>query len=71
MGCNCGKSRRARNASANSTPSSNDRPSNYVDPTRALFAAARPQYEVKGKRFSTQTAAEEYARRIGARVRVL
>lgn len=51
-----------------------------IDPTRALFAAATPAYVVvrnagetsdRGKRFSTQLAAEDYARRIGGIIRQL
>lgn len=51
----------------------------YVDPTRALFAAAKPMYEVvphaksgtttRGKRFSTLAAAQDYARRTGGVMR--
>jgi hypothetical protein len=67
MGCNCGK----RKAPA---PGVTEAGGKYTDPTRALFAAAMPRYEVVprsgggGKTFSTQQAAEDYARRIGGRV---
>lgn len=65
MPCNCGGRGRQANISSERV---------HVDPTRALFAAAMPRYEVKpqgggtGKRFSTQTAAEDYARRTGGKV---
>lgn len=69
MPCNCG-GRRAANS--RQPASEQDRP--YVDPTRAMFAAAMPTYTVvprgggKGRRFSTQSAAEDYARRTGGTV---
>jgi hypothetical protein len=49
-----------------------------VDPTLAVFAAATPRFKVvrsqidqTGKTFSTQSAAEDYARRTGGIVQVL
>ena len=71
MGCNCGKKRLGTREAANQVPENRT----YVDPTRALFAAARPQYEVakqsggKGKRFSTLAAAQDYARRTNGIIR--
>jgi hypothetical protein len=50
-----------------------------VDPTAAVFAAATPRFKVvkhagpqsEGKVFSTQSAAEDYARRTGGIVQIL
>jgi len=67
MACNCGKRRPPG-------PGITEAGQQHVDPTRALFAAAMPRYEViprsggSGKMFSTQQAAEDYARRIGGRI---
>jgi hypothetical protein len=73
VGCNCGKVRRqGTREAANTVPASRT----YVDPTRALFAAAKPSYEVvpvggggRGKRFSTLAAAQDYARKSGGVLR--
>lgn len=69
----CGGARRPevrRSASAQSRE--------YVDPTQAVFAAASPKFRVVktagsqvGKQFSTQAAAEDYARRTGGIIQVL
>jgi nitrous oxide reductase accessory protein NosL len=70
MACGCGKRVRIPGAQRTAT----DDPSKHVDPTRALFAAAMPRLTVipagggKGKTFSTQSAAEDYARRTGGKV---
>lgn len=68
----CGGGRRAETRS--STSDSRE----YVDPTQAVFAAATPRYRVvphsgssTGKTFSTQVAAEDYARRTGGIVQAL
>ena len=67
MPCNCGKRGVSRTTTSPASGST-------VDPTRALFAAAMPRYRVvprgggAGKQFSTQSAAEDYARRTGGRV---
>jgi hypothetical protein len=72
VGCNCGKAR-AQPARRGQTEATRE----YVDPTRALFAAARPSFEVtplsggRGKRFSTLAAAQDYARRIQGVIRTL
>ena len=50
-------------------------PTNTVDPTKAIYAAAMPRYAVTiggsttGKTFSTYAAAADYARRRGGTVR--
>lgn len=73
MGCNCGKAR-AQSARRGAVVEANRE---HVDPTRALFAAARPSYEVvahaggRGKRFSTLAAAQDYARRTRGVIRTL
>jgi len=74
MGCNCGGRKQGTRAAAAAGLPEHQR--NYVDPTLALFAAAKPQYEVvkhggsgKGKRFSTLAAAQDYARRSGGVLR--
>jgi hypothetical protein len=72
MGCGCGGKARAQPARRGQTPAGE-----YVDPTRALFAAARPTYEVtplsggRGKRFSTLAAAQDYARRVQGVIRTV
>lgn len=74
MGCNCGSKGRTVNRSGRVVVS------DHVDPTRALFAAARPTYEVirsagqapgSGKRFTTHQSAVDYARRTNGIVRQL
>lgn len=75
--CNCGQARKqGTRATAQAAQAERDR--KYVDPTRALFAAAKPQYEVvqhsggsKGKRFSTLAAAQDFARKSGGVLRTL
>ena len=68
----CGGKRRSETRSSTS-----DSRLNYVDPTKAIFAAATPSYEVvpsnggRGKRFSTYQAAADYARRSGGTVRAV
>lgn len=76
MGCNCGQQRKGTRATRAAAQEQNRQ---YVDPTRALFAAAKPSYEVlphaqtanggRGKRFSTLAAAQDYARRTGGVLR--
>lgn len=69
MGCNCGKARRQGTREALANQVAHDR--KHTDPTRALFAAAKPMYEVvglagasgRGKRFSSLAAAQDWARK--------
>jgi len=73
MGCNCGKSSRAQPRRIGDAEVTRE----YVDPTRALFAAARPSYTVtplsggRGKRFSTLAAAQDYAKRTQGIIRTI
>jgi len=53
-------------------------PRTHIDPTRAVTAAARVGYEVvpsqtatRGKRFSSMSAAQDYARRSGGIIRTI
>lgn len=72
MGCNCGKNKRLNRRGV-----AVEEPRVHIDPTRAVFAAARPPAyvvvshsgQLTGKRFSTLVAAQDYARRTGGIIR--
>lgn len=75
----CGQARQSRHDSnASSDENEARRMRDQIDPTRALFAATSPRYEVatssgsprgSGKKFTTSAAAEDYARRTRGVVR--